>query len=165
MIQDLKNQLNTMSIREKILVTLGVIITSGILFWAFVLDPLQNKTIQLERQLSSYQQEHKYIQRLQQKIQIARQQQKTKPKKQTIRQSPSRFIESLLRRYHLKKSLKSMRGTTTISITLKNINMSAFSHFLDSLEKHPRLSILKLEIQPLKAAGKVNTLLMLSKSK
>lgn len=161
MIQALSNQLNMMTLREKRLIIIGALICSILLFWAFIWEPLQKNTHQLEKQLINYQQEYQYIHQLQQKIYQARQQ--SKPKKQRIQQSPSQFIENLLHRYHLKQSLQSMRGTTTISINLNNIKMNDFSLFLNNIEEHPRLSILKLEIHPLKQNGKINAKLKLGK--
>lgn len=164
MIQAINNQLSMMSTREKVLVSVGAFIGITLLYWSFVWKPLQKRTLQLQNQQVKYQQEHRYMQKLQQQIQQARQQQQNIPKRSMTKQNSAQFIENKLLRHNLRQHIKSMSGNSTISLNLTNINMDVFSRFLGDVEKHPNLSILKLEIKPLKIKGRINTKMKLGKA-
>lgn len=146
-----------MNSREKIIVSVGLITGIVVLYWSFVWQPLQKKTVQLQNQVVQYQKEHRYMSKLQQKIQLAREQQQSTPRQSKPKQNPAQVIEDLLRRHKLRQSIKSMSGNKIISLSLDKINMDVLSRFLGGIEKHPQLSILKLEIKPQKVKGRINT--------
>jgi len=143
----MKNWYNSLSQRERMLVSYGSIVVTIILLWLLAVKPLYNKHVKLNNLITS---QHKSLATMQeQSIQIKQLQQlgTNKPVVNNS-QNPQQLIERSLQTWRLKDSLERMQsqGSNAVRLTLKNANADRVMRFLYELENKYALSIAGMSV-------------------
>ena len=138
----MKNWYNSLSQRERMLVSYGSIVVTLILLWLLAAKPLYNKHVKLNTIIAS---QHNSLATMQkQSIQIKQlQQQGTNKPVVNNSQNPQQLIERSLQTWRLKSSLERMQsqGSNGVRLTLKDANADRVMRFLYELENQHALSI------------------------
>jgi len=133
---------NSLSPRERALVSYVSIAALIVLVWLLVIKPLYNNQIKLNKAIASQKTALATIKR--QSIEIKQlQQQKTVKPTTTGTQNPQQLIERSLQTWRLKDVLERMQsqGNKGVRIILKNANADRVMRFLHELESKHSLSI------------------------
>jgi len=138
--------LNTLSSRERALVSYGSIAVFLVLIWLLALKPLLDNKIKLNKAIS--QQKSTLATMQKQSVAIKQlQQQKTIKPKTTGTQNPQQLIERSLQTWRLKTALERMQSQGTgVRLILKSANANRVMRFLHELETTHSLSISNLAI-------------------
>ena len=138
--------LNSLSPRERALVTYGSIAVLIVLLWLLVLKPLYNNKTTLVKAIE--QQKVTLANMQKQSIEIKQlQQQKTTRPNTSSTQNPQQLIERSLQTWRLKTVLDRMQSQGAgVRLTLKNANADRVMRFLHELESKHSLSISNIAI-------------------
>ncbi|GAA0413944.1 hypothetical protein GCM10009133_22810 [Cocleimonas flava] len=138
----MKNWYNSLSQRERLLVTYGSIAVTLILLWLLAVRPMYAKHVRLNNLIE--QQEIKLATMQRQSIEIKQlQQQNIKVPSSSRTQNPQQLIERSLQTWRLKKSLERMQsqGSNGVRLILKDANADRVMRFLYELENKHTLVI------------------------
>jgi len=138
---------NSLSPRERSLVSYGSIAVLIVLVWLLGVKPLYNNQIKLNKAITLQKTTLATMQ--QQSIEIKQLQlQKTVKPKTTGTQNPQQLIERSLQTWRLKDVLERMQsqGNKGVRIILKNANADRVMRFLHELESKHLLSINSMAI-------------------
>ena len=142
----MKNWLNTLSPRERALVTYGSIAVALVLLWLLVLKPLYNNKLRLNKFIKQQQTTLAIMQGQSLVIKQLQKQKSAKPKN-TSTQNPQQLIEKSLQTWRLKKALERMQSQGTgVRLILKNANADRVMRFLHELENSHSLTISNMSI-------------------
>jgi len=154
----MKNWYNSLSQRERLLVTYGSIAVVLILLWLLAVKPMYAKYMRLNTLIE--QQETKLAAMQKQSIEIKQlQQQNIKAPTSNNNQNPQQLIERSLQTWRLKKSLERMQsqGSNGVRLILKNANADRVMRFLHEVENKHTLVIDNMAIdKSKKEAGLAN---------
>ncbi len=153
----MKNWYNSLTTRERNLVTYGSIIAALILFWLLIARPLYNrhKTLSVNIQAKSAQLELMKAQSAKVKrLQSINSNSSTK----TVSGNPQQLVERALQTWRLKPALQRMQsqGPKSVLLSLKNANSDRFMRFLYDLENKYALAIENMAIKADKETGLVD---------
>jgi type II secretory pathway component PulM len=153
----MKNWYNSLTTRERNLVTYGSIIAALILFWLLIARPLYNrhKTLSVNIQAKSAQLELMKAQSAKVKrLQSINSNSSTK----TVSGNPQQLVERALQTWRLKPALQRMQsqGPKSVLLSLKNANSDRFMRFLYDLENKYALAIENMAIKVDKETGLVD---------
>lgn len=138
----MKNWYNSLSQRERLLVTYGSIAATLILLWLLAVKPMYEKNMRLNTLIE--QQETKLATMQKQSIEIKQlQQQNIKSPTSNNNQNPQQLIERSLQTWRLKKSLERMQsqGSNGVRLILKDANADRVMRFLHEVENKHTLMI------------------------
>ncbi len=133
---------NSLSQRERLLVTYGSIAVALILLWLLAVKPMYAKHMRLNALIE--QQETKLAVMQKQSIEIKQlQQQNIKAPTSNNSQNPQQLIERSLQTWRLKKSLERMQsqGSNGVRLILKDANADRVMRFLHEVENKHTLVI------------------------
>ena len=137
----MNNWYNSLSQRERLLVTYGSIAVTLILLWILAVKPMYEKNMRLNSLIE--QQETKLATMQKQSLEIKQLQQlNIKSPTSTNNQNPQQLIERSLQTWRLKKSLERMQsqGSNGVRLILKDANADRVMRFLHEVEnKHTLL--------------------------
>ncbi len=147
----MNNWYNSLSQRERMLVTYGSIAVALILLWLLAIKPLYNNHLKLNRTIAQQQSSLLLMQKQSTQIKQLQQQGQRKPVANSS-QNPQQLIERSLQTWRLKSSLERMQsqGLRGVRLILKNANADRMMHFLYELENLHSLSIDSLAINTAK---------------
>lgn len=138
--------LNSLSSRERALVTYGSIAVALILLWLLIIKPLYNNKIKLDKAITLQKKTLTTMQKQSIAIKQLQQQETIKPKN-TGSQNPQQLIERSLQTWRLKTVLERMQSQGTgVRLILKNANADRVMRFLYELESTHSLSISNMAI-------------------
>ena len=142
----MNNWLNSLSPRERALVTYGSIAVLLVLLWLLAVKPIYNNKIKLDKVI--VQQKETLATMQQQSIEIKQlQQQKIAKPKSAGNQNPQQLIERSLQTWRLKTVLERMQSQGDgVRLILKNANADRVMRFLHELESKHLLSISNIAI-------------------
>lgn len=143
----MKNWFNTLSQRERLLVSFGSLAVILALLWLLVVNPLYKKNSRLNKQID--QQQASLITMRKQRDQIRELQQAENAIPVTnSNQNPQQLIERSLQTWRLKNALERMQsqGVNNVRLNLKNANADRVMRFLHELESQHALAIGNLSI-------------------
>lgn len=153
----MKNWYNSLTTRERNLVTYGSLLAALILFWLLIGRPLytRHKTLSLDIQDKTNQLELMKAQSAQVKRLLA---QKNGSGTKTISGNPQQLVERALQTWRLKPALQRMQsqGAKSVLLSLKDANSDRFMRFLYDLENKYALSIENMGITADKKNGLVD---------
>ena len=138
---------NSLSPRERALVSYGSIAVLCVLIWLLAVKPLYNNQQKLNKAIASQKTALETMQK--QSIEIKQlQQEETITPKTTGLQNPQQLIERSLQTWRLKTVLERMQsqGSNGVRLILKNANADRVMRFLHELETKHSLSINNLAI-------------------
>lgn len=159
----MNNWFNSLSARERNLVTFGSIIVFTVLFWLLAIKPLYNKHNSLNSLIQEQQITLKTMQ--QQSLQVKQLKLNASSNiKKVSNQNPQQVIERALQTWRLKTSLERMQsqGLNGVRLLLKEANADRFLRFLYELEDQYGLIITNLAITKGKETGTVDIRLNLT---
>lgn len=138
--------LNSLSPRERSLVTYGSIAVFIVLVWLLALKPLYKNKISLDKIIT--QQKETLVTMQKQSVEIKQlQQQATIQPRPSGTQNPQELIERSLQTWRLKDALERMQSQGTgVRLILKNANADRVMRFLHELESKHSLSISNVAI-------------------
>lgn len=138
--------LNSLSARERALVTYGSIVVATILLWLLAIKPLYTNKVRLNKAIAQQKQSLAKMQQQSIEIKQLQQQQSAKPKSNST-QNPQQLIERSLQTWRLKKSLERMQSQGTgVRLILTNANADRVMRFLHELEQTHSLAIDNMSI-------------------
>lgn len=138
---------NSLSPRERSLVTYGSIAVLLVLIWLLGIKPLYSNQVKLKKVITA--QESSLAKMKRQSVQIKQlQKQKTVKPRAIGTQNPQQLIERSLQTWRLKTSLDKMQtqGSNSVRLNLKNANADRVMRFLNELESKHALSINNMSI-------------------
>ena len=138
----MSNWLNSLSPRERALVTYGLLAVIIVLIWLLAVKPLYNNQIKLNKTIAIQKTTLSKMQK--QSLEIKQLQQQNVSKPVTIgTQNPQQLIERSLQTWRLKSDLERMQsqGSNGVRLILKNANADRVMRFLHELESTHSLSI------------------------
>ncbi len=138
----MNNWLNSLSPRERALVTYGFLAVSAVLIWLLAIKPLFNNQLKLNKNIAIQKTTLSKMQK--QSIEIKQLQKQNTSKPVTIgTQNPQQLIERSLQTWRLKSDLERMQsqGSNGVRLILKNANADRVMRFLHELESTHSLSI------------------------
>ncbi len=153
----MKNWYNSLTTRERNLVTYGSLVAALILFWLIIGKPLYQKHKTLSRDIQSKNNQLELMKAQSRQIKRLQAQQNGATAK-TISGNPQQLVERALQTWRLKPALQRMQsqGAKAVLISLKNANADRFMRFLYDLEKKYALSIENMGITADKETGLVD---------
>lgn len=138
----MKNWYNSLSQRERMLVSYGSIAVTLILLWLLAAKPLYNRHLKLNKIIAS---QHNSLATMQKQSVLIKQLQQQGTNKPVVNnsQNPQQLIERSLQTWRLKSSLERMQsqGSNGVRLTLKDANADRVMRFLYELENLYALSI------------------------
>ncbi len=143
----MSNWFNSLSPRERSLVSYGSIAVLIVLVWLLVVKPLYNNQIKFNKAIALQKTTLATMQK--QSIEIKQLQQQKIVKPTTIgTQNPQQLIERSLQTWRLKTVLERMQsqGSNGVRLILKNANADRVMRFLHELESKHSLSINNMAI-------------------
>ena len=146
----MNNWYNSLSSRERAIVTYGSVVVSLVLLWLLAIKPLYQKQIKLEKVIT--QQKSTIATMQKQSIEIKQLQQGAKKPKKASSQNPQQLIERSLQTWRLKTSLERMQaqGNNGVRLSLKNANADRVMRFLNEVEQKHGLSISNMSVESAK---------------
>ncbi len=138
----MKNWYNSLSHRERQLVSYGSIAIALILLWMLAIKPMYGKHTRLNNMIKL--QETKLATMQKQSVEIKQlQQQNIKTPTSNSNQNPQQLIERSLQTWRLKKSLERMQsqGSDGVRLILKDANADRVMRFLYEIENKHTLVI------------------------
>ena len=137
----MSNWFNSLSPRERTLVSYGSIAVLAVLVYLLAIKPLYNNQIKLNKSIASQKSTLTTMQKQSEEIKQLQQQKIIKPK--TIgAQNPQQLIDNSLQTWRLKTVLERMQsqGSNGVRLSLNNANADRVMRFLHELEsKHSLL--------------------------
>jgi len=137
----MNNWFNSLSSRERSLVSYGSIAVLLILSWLLLVKPLYAKYTKLNEIIEKQKGNISLMQK--QSNEVKRLQQQNKKPVSNNKQNPQQLIERSLQTWRLKPALERMQtqGSNGVRLTLKNANADRAMRFLYELEHEHGLSI------------------------
>jgi len=143
----MSNWFNSLSPRERTIVSYGSILVLAVLIWLLAVKPLYNNQKKLNNAITSQKATLASMQK--QSIEIKQlQQEKTSKPTANRTQNPQQLIDRSLQTWRLKPALERMQsqGSNGVRLILKNANADRVMRFLHELETTHFLSISNLAI-------------------
>lgn len=143
----MKNWFNTLSPRERSLVSFGLVAVILALLWIVVANPLYKKHVRLNKLIEQQKSSLAIMQEQRAQIRVLQQAAKSKPRTNSS-QNPQQLIERSLQTWRLKDALERMQsqGANSVRLNLKNANADRVMRFLFELESQHTLAIDNLSI-------------------
>ncbi|MEH6455079.1 MAG: type II secretion system protein M [Cocleimonas sp.] len=143
----MSNWLNSLSPRERALVSYGSIAVLIVLVWLLGVKPLYNNQIKLIKTIDSQKATLATMQKQSVEIKQLLKQKIVKPTKIGT-QNPQQLIDRSLQTWRLKPVLERMQsqGSNGVRLTLRNANADRVMRFLHELESKHSLSISNMSI-------------------
>jgi len=158
---------DSLSAREKQTLFIGGILLIGLLFWAFVWQPLQDEHKKLTKQIE---QQTELVQWMQQASQQVKQLQAQGGGANNsgvikIRGNPQIVVDKALKQFKLDQASPSLKskGKDGVKLSLKEAPFNIFISFLQNLEKQHSLQIDDFSIRPTKTEGTADISVSLSR--
>ena len=143
----MSNWYNSLSPRERALVTYGLIAVLALMLWLFAIKPLYFNQIKLKKVISQQKVTLATMQDQSAEIKLLQLQTSTKPQISGT-QNPQQIIERSLQTWRLKTVLDRMQsqGNNGVRLILKNANADRVMRFLHELESKHSLAITNLAV-------------------
>ena len=143
----MSNWYNSLSPRERALVTYGLIAVLALMLWLFAIKPLYFNQIKLKKVISQQKVTLATMQDQSAEIKLLQLQISTKPQISGT-QNPQQIIERSLQTWRLKTVLDRMQsqGSNGVRLILKNANADRVMRFLHELESKHSLAITNLAV-------------------